>query len=317
MAWYEVRGGRPLDGAVKIQGSKNGALPVLAGALLHRGRTVLHNCPGITDVGYTLEILRSLGCSVTVEKDALILDAAGLDRNRVPESLGEKMRSSVILLGSLLGRFGEACLPYPGGCTIGKRPIDLHLKMLSEMGVTFTEEERGLKASCRRLSGAEFSLPFPSVGATENVILAAVLAEGVTVLSGAAREPEISELCRFLRGKGRDGDDPDRGRFQPGGQRIYFFIGPDCGGDLSFRRSAHQRPGIPGRSGNRDAYRGPEGYRKDRGGGSHESQRDFSRCQGGLPSCGKSGNQPLSGLSDRPSVGPTLGHDRGPGKKRD
>ena len=202
MAWYEVRGGRPLDGAVKIQGSKNGALPVLAGALLHRGRTVLHNCPGITDVGYTLEILRSLGCSVTVEKDALILDAAGLDRNRVPESLGEKMRSSVILLGSLLGRFGEACLPYPGGCTIGKRPIDLHLKMLSEMGVTFTEEERGLKASCRRLSGAEFSLPFPSVGATENVILAAVLAEGVTVLSGAAREPEISELCRFLRGKG-------------------------------------------------------------------------------------------------------------------
>ena len=186
MAWYEVRGGRPLDGAVKIQGSKNGALPVLAGALLHRGRTVLHNCPGITDVGYTLEILRSLGCSVTVEKDALILDAAGLDRNRVPESLGEKMRSSVILLGSLLGRFREACLPYPGGCTIGKRPIDLHLKMLSEMGVTFTEEERGLKASCRRLSGAEFSLPFPSVGATENVILAAVLAEGVTVLSGAA-----------------------------------------------------------------------------------------------------------------------------------
>ena len=90
MAWYEVRGGRPLDGAVKIQGSKNGALPVLAGALLHRGRTVLHNCPGITDVGYTLEILRSLGCSVTVEKDALILDAAGLDRNLVPESLGEK-----------------------------------------------------------------------------------------------------------------------------------------------------------------------------------------------------------------------------------
>ena len=114
MAWYEVRGGRPLDGAVKIQGSKNGALPVLAGALLHRGRTVLHNCPGITDVGYTLEILRSLGCSVTVEKDALILDAAGLDRNRVPESLGGKDA----LLSDPSGKsarkvFGEACLPYP------------------------------------------------------------------------------------------------------------------------------------------------------------------------------------------------------------
>ena len=135
------------------------------------------------------------------------------------------------------------------------------------------------------------------------MILAAVLAEGVTVLSRSSRAGDFRTLP-FPSGKrsadrrGRDGDDPDRGRFQPGGQRIYFFIGPDCGGDLSFRRSAHQRPSIPGRSGNRDAYRGPEGYRKDRGGGSHESQRDFSRCQGGLPSCGKSGNQPLSGLSD-------------------
>ena len=231
MAWYEVRGGRPLDGAVKIQGSKNGALPVLAGALLHRGRTVLHNCPGITDVGYTLEILRSLGCSVTVEKDALILDAAGLDRNRVPESLGEKMRSSVILLGSLLGRFGEACLPYPGGCTIGKRPIDLHLKMLSEMGVTFTEEERGLKASCRRLSGAEFSLPFPSVGATENVILAAVLAEGVTVLSGAAREPEIAELCRMLRGMGAKITGDQTGRIVIDGVKELFESTCEVGAD--------------------------------------------------------------------------------------
>ena len=202
LTWYEIVGGRPLDGAVTIQGSKNGALPVLAGALLHKGRTVLHNCPGITDVGYTLEILKSLGCSVVWEKGTLILDSAGLGGNQVPESLGKKMRSSVIFLGSLLGRTGEAYLPYPGGCTIGRRPIDLHLKMLSRMGVTFMEAERGLKASCRKLSGAELSLPFPSVGATENVILSAVLAQGVTILSGAAREPEISELCRFLREKG-------------------------------------------------------------------------------------------------------------------
>ena len=103
MTWYEVSGGRPLDGAVKIQGSKNAALPVLAGALLHKGRTVLHNCPDITDVRYTLEILESLGCTVWWEKDTLILDAAGLNETKVPEKLGEKMRSSVIFLGSLLG----------------------------------------------------------------------------------------------------------------------------------------------------------------------------------------------------------------------
>lgn len=233
------------------------------------------------------------------------------------------MRSSVILLGSLLGRFGEACLPYPGGCTIGKRPIDLHLKMLSEMGVTFTEEERGLKASCRRLSGAEFSLPFPSVGATENVILAAVLAEGVTVLSGAAREPEISELCRFLRGKGA--------RIEGDGTETIRIEGVSSLEDSEFIFSSDRIVagtylfgGVLTRG--RVFLEGAETgtltevlkvIEKTRGGGSHESQRDFSRCQGGLPSCGKSGNQPLSGLSDGPSVGPALGHDRGPGKKRD
>ena len=231
MTWYEVVGGRPLSGAVKIQGSKKGALPVLAGALLHKGRTVLHNCPRITDVGYTLEILKSLGCIVSFEKDALVLDAAGLSGNEVPGSLGEKLRSSVIFLGSLLGRAGEAILPYPGGCTIGKRPIDLHLKMLSQMGAVFNEEEKSLRAKCRRLTGAELSLPFPSVGATENVILAAVLADGVTILSGAAREPEILELCRFLRGKGAriqgDGTDTIRIEGVSGLRDSEFALGAD------------------------------------------------------------------------------------------
>lgn len=297
--------------------------PVLAGALLHRGRTVLHNCPGITDVGYTLEILRSLGCSVTVEKDALILDAAGLDRNRVPESLGEKMRSSVILLGSLLGRFGEACLPYPGGCTIGKRPIDLHLKMLSEMGVTFTEEERGLKASCRRLSGAEFSLPFPSVGATENVILAGRTGGG---RNGPFRSGERAGDFRtlpFPSGKrsadrrGRDGDDRIEGVSSLEDSEFIFSSDRIVAGTYLFG-------GVLTRG--RVFLEGAETgtltevlkvIEKTRGGGSHESQRDFSRCQGGLPSCREEWKPALSGLSDRPSVGPTLGHDRGPGKKRD
>ncbi len=231
MTWYEVSGGRPLDGAVKIQGSKNAALPVLAGALLHKGRTVLHNCPDITDVRYTLEILESLGCTVWWEKDTLILDAAGLNETKVPEKLGEKMRSSVIFLGSLLGRCKEAVLPYPGGCTIGKRPIDLHLHLLTQMGAIFQEEEQLLKAWSTGLCGTGLVLPFPSVGTTENVILAAVLADGVTVLSGAAKEPEIAELCRFLRGKGAriegDGTDIIRVEGVTALQDSEFTIGSD------------------------------------------------------------------------------------------
>ena len=201
MAWYEVR--------ARALRQEKSRVPRMEPCLFwpehcstEKDGTV-HNCPGITDVGYTLEILRSLGCSVTVEKDALILDAAGLDRNRVPESLGEKMRSSVILLGSLLGRFGGSLSSLSRRLHHRKTSHRPSFKNALRDGSDLAwRRERGLKASCRRLSGAEFSLPFPSVGATENVILAAVLAEGVTVLSGAAREPEISELCRFLRGKG-------------------------------------------------------------------------------------------------------------------
>ena len=231
MTWYEVSGGRPLDGEVKIQGSKNAALPVLAGALLHKGRTVLHNCPEITDVRYTLEILESLGCTVCREKDTVILNAAGLNETKVPEKLGEKMRSSVIFLGSLLGRCKEAVLPYPGGCTIGKRPIDLHLRLLTQMGAVFQEEEQLLKAWSTGLCGTGLVLPFPSVGTTENVILAAVLADGVTILSGAAKEPEIVELCRFLRGKGAriegDGTDIIRVEGVTSLQDSEFTIGSD------------------------------------------------------------------------------------------
>lgn len=202
MAWLEVSGGRPLEGAVTVQGSKNAALPILAGVLLHKGTTVLHNCPRITDVMCMLEILKTLGCIVRFEENTLILDAAGADGTKVPKIWGERMRSSVIFLGSLLGRNGEAELPYPGGCTIGKRPIDLHLKTLSQMGTVFTDDERSLSARAKHLQGQKLTLEFPSVGATENIILASVLAEGETVLHGAAKEPEIGELCRFLRGKG-------------------------------------------------------------------------------------------------------------------
>lgn len=202
MEYLEIEGGRALAGEVCIQGSKNAVLPILSAALLNQGVTVLKNCPKIIDVAYMLEILRELGCKVRWEGELLLVDASSVRETCAPREYAEKMRSSIILLGSLLGRMGEAFLPYPGGCVIGERPIDFHIEALRKMGAEFCEDEEGLRALCDRPRGARIQLSFPSVGATENVILLAVLAEGTTVLKNAAREPEIWELCRFLNSLG-------------------------------------------------------------------------------------------------------------------
>ena len=202
MDYLEIEGGSPLCGEVRIQGSKNAALPILSAALQSPGVTVLENCPAITDAASMLEILEGYGCKTRREGNRLIIDAGEVHPGRAPKDCAGVMRSSIMLLGSLLGRMGEAFLPYPGGCVIGKRPIDLHLEALRQMGARLWEEPEGVRAVCRRAKGAQIRLPFPSVGATENVILLAVRAEGVTVLQNAAREPEIEELCRFLTGMG-------------------------------------------------------------------------------------------------------------------
>lgn len=198
MDYLEIEGGSPLCGEVRIQGSKNAVLPILSAALQGTGITVIDNCPDISDVSAMLEILKGYGCSTRREGKRLIIDAGDLHSGRAPEDYAGVMRSSIMLLGSLLGRLGEAFLPYPGGCVIGKRPIDLHLQALREMGAELTEEPEGLRAVCAHPAGARIRLPFPSVGATENVVLLAVRAEGDTILQNAAREPEITELCRFL-----------------------------------------------------------------------------------------------------------------------
>ena len=198
----EVWGGQALCGKVWIQGSKNAALPMIAGALLHDGITVIHNCPKILDVVYMVQILREMGCQAEFEGHTLWIDAKNLDTCRVYPEYACRMRSSIVLMGSLLGRRKEAVLPYPGGCTIGERPIDLHLDALTRMGADIEENGGVLEARSNRLQGIEISLKFPSVGATENLILAAVLAEGETVIQNAAREPEIRQLCDFLEGKG-------------------------------------------------------------------------------------------------------------------
>ena len=194
MEYLEIEGGNPLYGEVRIQGSKNAALPILSAVILHRGTTVLRNCPKIIDVLYMLEILKGFGCRVSWEGEALVIEASDLAACQVAECYGRQMRSSIMLLGSLLGRMKQASVSYPGGCVIGERPIDIHLGALEKLGAVFAEEPSGLKAVCEKPVGLTLRLPFPSVGATENVILLAASAEGTTVLENAAMEPEIGEL---------------------------------------------------------------------------------------------------------------------------
>lgn len=202
MACIEIYGGHPLNGEVRIQGSKNAALPILAGAILHKGTTVLHNCPRISDVMHMIKILEELGCKTSWSRNVLYIDGTGADSPNVPAELGDKMRCSVMFLGALLGRMGSAGIPYPGGCTIGARPIDFHVEALRRMGAEIHLGCEYLRGRSGRLQGKSIVLPYPSVGATENIILAAVLAEGTTEIQGGAREPEIVELCRFLNEKG-------------------------------------------------------------------------------------------------------------------
>lgn len=193
-----IQGGVALQGKVRIQGSKNAALPVLAATLLTKETSCIYNCPKIADVHRMVSLLRSLGCSVKWMESGLCVNASGVCAGDMPQEAITGMRSSLCLLGALLGRCGEVVMEYPGGCVIGKRPIDLHIEALKCMGVTFREDAGKLHACSNGLHGGDITLSFPSVGATENIILAAVTAEGDTIIRGAAREPEITALCEYL-----------------------------------------------------------------------------------------------------------------------
>lgn len=202
MMTYKIRGKKKLKGSVKIQGSKNAALPIMAASLLKKGCTILHNCPKILDVYAMLSILKQLGCQIKWEEDTVIIYTDGLFSCKVSEKYASSMRSSIMLLGPLLGRIGCADIAWPGGCLIGARPVDIHQMALKKMGVHFEISEKSIFAERKQLLGTKISLPFPSVGATENIIMAAVLAEGTTMIENAAREPEIVSLCNFLRSMG-------------------------------------------------------------------------------------------------------------------
>ncbi len=198
-----ISGGKPLYGSARVQGAKNSVLPILAATILSGDPCVIRNCPSILDVEYTLRILRHLGCRAERDKEGNIsVEATGMSGIEIPDCLMRKMRSSVIFMGSILSRTGEAVLSRPGGCDLGPRPIDLHLESLRQMGVEIHEEGGNIFCKAAELVGCEIPLRFPSVGATENIMLAAAKAQGHTRIINAAREPEIEDLQAFLNAMG-------------------------------------------------------------------------------------------------------------------
>lgn len=205
MGCFEIEGGYPLGGRLEVQGAKNSVLPILAATLLAPGQSLIRNCPDLTDVSAALSILTLLGCRVERSGTDVTVDASCPTRWDIPEGLMGEMRASVTFLGAVLARLGRVELSCPGGCMLGPRPIDLHLSALSRLGAA-VREDRG-RLCCtggRTMAGREICLPIPSVGATENIMLAACGCPGTTTVVGAAREPEITDLQTFLRSMGAE-----------------------------------------------------------------------------------------------------------------
>jgi len=202
MSKFIIDGGRKLTGELTIHGAKNSVLPILAATLLIDHSTI-HNCPSLTDVDASFNILTNLGCQVVREGNSVTVQTQGMNGCTIPEHLMREMRSSIVFLGAIVARCGKAVISMPGGCELGPRPIDLHLSSLEKLGVTIKKDHGYLNCTVEdKLRGATISLPFPSVGATENIMLAACTAEGETIIHNPAREPEIVDLANFLQRAG-------------------------------------------------------------------------------------------------------------------
>jgi len=193
-----IEGGKPLSGTIVIQGAKNAALPILAASMLASGTSTIEHVPELLDISVMLSILRELGCQAEHKDGTVIVQTENAHSPHVPESLMRQMRSSIFLMGPLLARFGEAKVYHPGGCAIGERKIDLHLEGLKALGAEIEEKGNVIICRAQELQGADIYLSFPSVGATENIMMAAVLAKGRTTINNAAREPEIQDLQNYL-----------------------------------------------------------------------------------------------------------------------
>ena len=194
----QITGGIPLQGEITVQGAKNSALPLMAAALLCEGETVLKRVPQLSDVYAASRILNRLGCRCTAEGNTVSIRHSGAENCEIPDADMRAMRSSIMFLGPILGRMHRCTITMPGGCELGPRPIDMHLAAMRRMGVQIHEEGGKIRCTAEKLSGAKIHLPLPSVGVTENVMMAAVGAEGETILTNAAREPEIVDLAGFL-----------------------------------------------------------------------------------------------------------------------
>ncbi len=246
---YIVEGGAKLFGKVQVQSAKNTVLPLLAASVLTDEPIKIRGVPTITDVENMMRILTELGCKIRRQKENVVIDSANAASHEIPPRLTRELRSSVFMLGSVLTRFRRAKISYPGGCDIGLRPIDLHLSGLKRLGVKITEEGGYIDCVADKLVGAEILLDFPSVGATENIILAAVKAEGMTVIRNAAKEPEIIDLQNFLNAMGANVRGAGGGtvviegvkrlhgiEYVPMGDRIeagtYLIAAACCGGEI-------------------------------------------------------------------------------------
>ncbi|NPV26579.1 MAG: UDP-N-acetylglucosamine 1-carboxyvinyltransferase [Firmicutes bacterium] len=193
-----IKGKAKLEGKIPVSGAKNAALPIMAATILTESECILHGIPDLTDIFVMAEVLQLLGVKVHRVGDSLMINAQGMRNNEVSEKLMRKMRASNLVMGALLGRSGRFRVSYPGGCAIGSRPMDLHLKGFRELGVKIDEKFGYIEGEAPKLRGAEIHLDFPSVGATENLMMAACLAEGTTMIRNAAKEPEIVDLQNFL-----------------------------------------------------------------------------------------------------------------------
>lgn len=195
-----------LAGEIKLQGAKNSVLPIMAASLLKRGRTVLENCPDIADVHIMADLLRMCGCNVKYLDHVMDIDATDANNGILDNEYATKMRASIILMGGCLGRFGQFVMPPPGGCAIGRRPVDFHVRAMQSLGAHVVSEAGGVDAQVPKegLTGCDIKLPFPSVGATQNILIAAMGSKGVSRVFNASLEPEIWDLCNFLRELGAD-----------------------------------------------------------------------------------------------------------------
>ena len=202
MGKYVIHGGKKLDGKVKIESAKNSVLPIMAASIISKNDVVIKNCPKISDVFSMMEILKSLGVESFFCENNLLIIPKNLNSYTVGEDLAKKLRSSFFMIGALISSTGKAFVSYPGGCNIGKRPVDIHIGALKDLGICVSEASNGIFGSRLRNCGGETFLPFPSVGATENIILASVISGGKTIINNAAKEPEIVDLSCFLNAMG-------------------------------------------------------------------------------------------------------------------